>query len=81
MEKELKRKIWILGGLLIYVCLTSFITYLIGEGNNDSGNFILAWLSFAVSAGLTYGYYALYRDIKLFGFRWIKDTFKQLFKI
>tara|TARA_R110000823_G_scaffold313799_1_gene441831 strand:+ start:413 stop:595 length:183 start_codon:yes stop_codon:yes gene_type:complete len=50
----------------------------LGEANSTHATF--AWVVSSISLGLTYGYYAMYRDIKLFGLKWIWKTFKQLFK-
>ena len=41
---------------------------------------IIAMTSGSVALAATYGYYAIYRDFKLFGWKWIVSTFKQLWK-
>ena len=65
---------------LIYICLMFGATFFFDVGKEHSSHALLAWVVFSISCGVSYGYYALYRDVKLFGWGWIGDTFKQLFK-
>ena len=81
MIQENKRKVWILGVMLIYISLTCVGSTYLASTAGATSNFLLGWVTLSVAIGLTYGYYALYRDFRLFGWKWIVKTFKQLTKI
>lgn len=81
MEQENKRKVWVMGVMLIYISLTCLASTYLVANKTELHNFILGWVTMSVSIGLTYGYYSLYRDFRLFGWKWIVKTFKQLTKI
>ena len=62
---------------IIYLCLGMSMIYFLDFDRNNN-HFVWSWVCLSVSAGFSYGYYALYRDLKLFGWKWIVHTFKQL---
>lgn len=66
---------------VLYIILMFWATSVLNVGRNNGNHIMLAWVVFSISCGATYGYYSFYRDMKLFGWKWIKDTFKQLLKI
>tara|TARA_R110000822_G_scaffold302649_2_gene427012 strand:- start:74146 stop:74397 length:252 start_codon:yes stop_codon:yes gene_type:complete len=61
-----------------YLILMCWATTKIDLGTEVKDNFMFAMVIFSISCGATYGYYAFYRDMTLFGWKWIKDTFKKL---
>ena len=74
-----KSKIFTLAYIL-YLTLMMGGIYFLDLGVQNTTHVTFAWVVCSISLGLAYGYYAAYRDLKLFGPKWIWRTFKQLIK-
>lgn len=64
--------------MFIYIALVCGWLYI--NDDDDINNFFSAIILMTISIFFVYGLYSLYRDLRLFGWKWIINTFKELWK-
>ena len=62
--------------MFIYIALVCGWLYI--NDKSEINNLLSSIILMTISIFFTYGVYSLYRDIKLFGWKWIIKTFKEL---